>query len=206
MSRSLTAGVQTAIADDQVRPFLLYEGEFVSGTIRAWNGIGDLSWGAYTWSGVGSLINISSIEEASDVKAAGITILLNGISQTNISLALSDCRQGKSGKVWIGFMNESNEIITDPYLVFDGRLDTASIDEGAESASISLSYESRLIDLQKPREIRYTHEEQQRIFADDMGLEFVVSLQEMEITWGRATESAPVVTEIPMPRITRLRY
>lgn len=185
MSRSLTAGVQSAIADDQVRPFLLFEGEFVSGTIRAWNGIGDLAWSSYTWSGVGSLINISAIEEASDVKASGITVVLNGVSQTNISLALSDCRQGKPGKIWIGFMNTSNAIISDPYLVFDGRLDTANIDEGAEFASVSLSYESRLIDLQKPRNIRYTHEEQQRLFAGDMGLEFVASLQEMEVTWGR---------------------
>ena len=94
MSRSLSAGVISAIESSQVRPFYLFEGQFISGTVRAWNGIGDLSWNSQTWGGLGSFLSFSQIEETSDVKAAGMTVTLNGMLSANISLALSDCRQG----------------------------------------------------------------------------------------------------------------
>lgn len=185
MSRDLSAGVISAIEDSQVRPFYLFQGEFVSGTVRAWNGIGNLSWNSQTWGGLGSFLSFSSIEETSDVKAAGMTVSLNGMLSANISLALSDCRQGYSGKIYLGFFDTSNAIISSPYLIFSGRLDTVSIDEGPDTSTVTLNYESRLIDLQRTREIRYTDQEQQRMFSGDLGLEFVADLQDKTLTWGR---------------------
>ena len=185
MSRDLSAGVISAIEDSQVRPFYLFQGEFVSGTVRAWNGIGDLSWNSQTWGGLGSMLFFSSVEETSDVKAAGMTVTLNGMASSNISLALSDCRQGYSGKIYLGFFDSSNAIISSPYLVFSGRLDTVSIDEGPDTSIVTLNYESRLIDLQRTREIRYTDQEQQRMFSGDLGLEFVADLQDKVLNWGR---------------------
>ena len=185
MSRTLTTGVISAIESSQVRPFYLYQGEFISGTVRAWNGIGDLWWNSQTWGGLGSFLSFSQIEETSDVKAAGMTVTLNGMLSANISLALQDCRQGYDGKIYLGFFDTSNAIISDPYLIFHGRLDTVSIDEGAETSVVTLNYESRLIDLQRTREIRYTDQEQQRMFSGDLGLEFVADLQDKTLNWGR---------------------
>jgi hypothetical protein len=51
---------------------------------------------------------------------------------------------------------------------------------------VSISYESRLIDLERSRESRYTNEDQQRAFPGDRGFEFVPSLQDLSLTWGRA--------------------
>lgn len=187
MSRNLTAGFQSAIDSSQVRPFYLFEGVFVSGTVRAWNGIGDLSWNSQTWGGLGSFLTFSNIEETSEVRAAGITVTLNGMSSSNISLALQDVRQGYSGKIYLGLFDASNTIIADPYLAFNGRLDSVSIDEGPDTSVISINYESRLIDLQKAREIRYTDQEQQRLFPGDLGLEFVPSMQDMVLNWGRGS-------------------
>ena len=42
-----------------------------------------------------------------------------------------------------------------------------------------------LIDLEKPSNKRYTSEEQKAIYPDDLGLDFVVDLQDMPIAWGR---------------------
>lgn len=76
-------------------------------------------------------------------------------------------------------------MIDDPILMFEGKLDVPSIQEGGDTSTITLSYESRLIDLQRSRESRYTNEDQQRAFAGDLGCEFVASLQEKQITWGK---------------------
>ena len=64
-------------------------------------------------------------------------------------------------------------------------MDVMSIDEGTETVSINLSVESRLIDLEKPSNKRYTSEEQKAVYPDDLGLDFVVDLQDMPIAWGR---------------------
>jgi hypothetical protein len=184
--RDLTVSVQNAISADQVSPILLFEGEFATSTVRVWSGYGNLSWNGYTWLGVGTFGGISSISETADIKASGVTVSLSGIPLDMISLTLSEVRQNKIGRVYMGFMNSSNAIISDPYLAFEGRLDIPAIQDDAESAVITISYESRLIDLQKARELRYTDEEQKRLYPGDKGLEFVASLQEADIVWGKA--------------------
>jgi hypothetical protein len=83
-------------------------------------------------------------------------------------------------------MNTSNQVIVDPYLAFEGRLDIPSIQEDGDNSIITISYESRLIDLERSREIRYTHEEQTRLFPGDLGFEYVASMQEKEVLWGRS--------------------
>lgn len=189
MSRNLSSGVQDAISAAQVSPIILFEGSFASGTVYVWSGYGDLSWGGNTYVGVGTLGAISSVAEASEVSAKGITVTLSGIPSDMISLVLSDVRQGAVGKVHMGFLNSSGVVIDDPILMFEGKLDIPSIQEGADTSSITLSYESRLIDLQRARESRYTNEDQQRAFAGDLGCEYVASLQEFSVTWGKSTST-----------------
>lgn len=189
MSRTLSSGVQSAIVAAEVQPVILFEAEFASGWLRIWSGFGDLSWSSETWTGAGTLFSVSSVEETADTSAKGITVTLSGIPADMISLVLSDIRQGKSGKVYLGFLNSSGAIISDPVLAFEGRLDIPALQEEAESATISISYESRLIDLQRTRESRYTNEDQQRAYPGDVAFEFVPNLQEIQINWGRSDSS-----------------
>jgi hypothetical protein len=189
MSRLLSSGVQSAIVASEVSPIVLFEAEFASGWLRIWSGIGDLSWSSGTWTGAGTLFSVSSVEETADTSAKGITVTLSGIPADMISLVLSDMRQGKSGKVYLGFLDSNGAIISDPVLAFEGRLDIPALQEEAESATISISYESRLIDLQRTRESRYTNEDQQRAYPGDKAFEFVPNLQEIQINWGRSDSS-----------------
>ena len=184
MSRSLSNDVVTEINAAEVHPFLLFQGEFISGTVRAWSGIGDLSWGGYTWTGTGTLLQISNVQETNEIAANGITASLTGVPLSMISLALGDCKQGAAGYVYLGFLDGAS-VMADPILLFEGRLDIPAIQEDAETATVSVTYESRLIDLERIRENRYTNEDQQRQFPGDVGLEFVPKLQDLAITWGK---------------------
>lgn len=185
MSRDLSLAVINQITAAELQPFLLFQGEFTTGTVRAWSGIGDLSWNGFTWTGTGNLLTISSVQEAADISANGVTVNLNGVPSELISLALQSCKQGASGFVYLGFLNNGS-VVADPVLLFEGRLDIPSIEEMGDSATVSISYESRLIDLERQRETRYTNEDQQREFAGDLGFEFVPALQDKSLTWGRA--------------------
>jgi hypothetical protein len=196
MSRSITVGVSNAISATQVRPALLWYGQFTSGNAYLWTGLGNLSWNSITWSGAGTLLGISNIEESSEIKAAGINVTLSGVPSSLISLALGDVRQGYECSVYMAFFDANNAIISDPVLVFEGRLDTASIVEDGETSTVSITYESRLIELQRSKEIRYTDEEQQRLFSGDLGLQYVTSLQDSQITWGKG-QNNNVQTQTP---------
>ena len=186
MARDLTASVITEITSTSLRPFLLFEGEFANGYVRVWTGYGNLTWNSYTWTGVGDFAAVSAVEETTETRAAGVTVSLSGIPSAMISTTLSSARQGKTGKLYIGVLDASGAVIADPYLAFQGRLDVPAIDDGGETATISISYESRLVDLERPRERRYTPEDLQIDYADDRGFEYVAALQDVSISWGRS--------------------
>ena len=190
MSRTITPAVVAELASGQVRPAIFFEAQFPSGFLRLWSGLGDISWNGSVWTGAGNLMGIGAIEESADVVATGTTISLSGIPTDLVSLCLADARQGMPGKVWIGFMTAAMAVIADPILAFAGRLDVPSIMDGAERCEIQITYESRLIDLNRSREFRYTHESQQLFSAGDRGFEYVSALQDKEVRWGMGTSVA----------------
>lgn len=185
MGRDLTAGVATAVAAQLVRPVLFYEGEYASGTLRLWTGFGDFTWNAQTWNGAGNMLGIGPVEEVSEIRATSFYVSLSGDAAALLSANLGQARTGLPGKVWIGFFDAAGALIADPFLAFHGRFDVPDIvDEGAR-ATIQARYESRLIDLDRPRLRRYTDEDHRLDFPSDQGFGYVVSLQDKEIFWGR---------------------
>jgi len=185
VSHTPTPEMIAALRADRVNLFLLYEGVFASGSVRLWTGAGFLDWDGRLWTGLGQLLSVSAITETDEVAAGGTAITLSGVPLATIEAAIAEARQGLPGRIWLGLMTDAGEIIPDPLRLFSGRLDVPEIREDEATATVTLSYESRLIDLTRPREWRYTHESQQALFPGDRGLEFVTAIQEKEITWGR---------------------
>jgi len=132
------------------------------------------------------MVSVSQISETSDVRADGIVFTLSGITEAMRSLVLAEVQQGKEGIVYIGHMNDAGAIVADPANAFEGRLDVPTMKDGGQDISSSLTYETRLRDLQRPREYRYTNESQKLLFADDVGFEYVPSLQDWNGSWGRS--------------------
>lgn len=185
MPRSMTAAAQAALTAPDLRPVLFFEGEFPTAAVRFWAGLGSIDWNGQTWVGAGNLIGVSSVEEGTDVVATGLMVTLAGLPPSLVSAVIGDARQGLPGRIWLGFLDAAGALIVDPVQVFAGRLDVPQIADGAENCVITISYESRLIDLNRPREFRYTHESQRVLSPGDKGLEYVAALQDKELAWGR---------------------
>lgn len=185
MARALTAAMLAAMATGNLRPLILYEGEFSGGTVRLFTGYGTIDWNGYTWTGSGQMLNITSIQEVSELQAVNFTISLNGQLSSLLSIALGQVRRGKPGSLWLGLLNSSNALIADPFLCFKGRADKPDIVPDPENAMISVAYESRLIDAARRRERRYTSEDQQIDYPADSGFDYVPALQDTQFTWGR---------------------
>jgi hypothetical protein len=165
------------------------EGRFSGGTVNLWTGIGETVWNGKTWTGAGNLAGASQIEETSDIKAVGVNVSLSGIPAELLSLVLQSIRGGDQVDLWLLAMDLSTgAIIGDPDddLIFSGRADVPEITEDPAGPSISLALENRLIDLERARERRYTPEDQHIDYPGDKGFDYVASLQQQDIVWGRS--------------------
>jgi len=184
MSRDLTVGMASALTDAVVRPAVFVEGEFTGGTLNLWTGIGDLVWDGKTWTGVGTLLGVSEVEETDEIKAGGVTFTLSAVKTSQIALALSEVRRGQTGRAWLALLTEAGQVIADPKILFRGTLDTCVVQDEGETSTIALTYEHALIDLERPREARYTSQEQRRRYPDDPSLDAISALQDAQIPWG----------------------
>lgn len=184
MSRDLTPTTLAAIEQPEVFPFFAVELRFDDRTIRMWTGQGTLTLADTTeWIGVGQLLDISSVEETSEMSVKGASISLSGIPSNLLSLALRKPYQGRVAKIYFGINGEDifNEL-------FSGYMDQMYLEEGGDTSTIQMNVENKLVDLERARVARFTSGYQKSIYPSDLGLDFIEDLQDKQIPWGRKAE------------------
>lgn len=208
MTRTLSDGIVSVLTAEAIQPFFAVQMFFDTQTLNFWTGLGELTVDGVTYTGTGQLMQISQLSETAEISAKGATITLSGIPSSLISLALTEPYQGRLCKIYFGAIDANRVYLTDEdgnYIlnedsskidisigdpndiveVFTGYMDQMNIDEGAETSTIGLAVESKLIDLERPRVFRYTDANQKSRFTTDKGFEFVEDLQDKRFNWGR---------------------
>ena len=211
MSRDLDLGTIEAISKEVVYPFfaveLMFDGDEV---LRMWTGQGTLVLNDGTqWIGAGNLLDVSSIEETAEMSVKGATLTLSGVPSEVLSLALREPYQGRVCNIYFGtFYNDQLLHEDGAYILFQdgsristksgekgfnqlfsGYMDQMNIDDSAETSTIELKIENRLIDLERARVARYTKFYQKSVYPDDDGLNFVEDLQTRKVPWGRSDDA-----------------
>ena len=189
MARNLTSAFDAAIQQDEVHPVMIVKVNTSGGDVRAWSGIGDLTYDSETYIGTGTFGGVSTQSERVDLSATGVTLSLSGIPDYLVSTALGQVQQGRLCQVWMALLNTTTgALIADPYELFAGFSDVTILTEQAETATIAIQAENRLIDLERARIRRYTDEDQRSDSANsgDKGFEFVPGLQDKVITFGKS--------------------
>lgn len=189
MSRTVPAAILTALAQPNVAPFYAVEFMFDTAPLRFWTGYGERIIAGETYLGAGSLIGISGLEEAADLSAKNATISLSGVPTALVSLALSEPYQNRPCRILFGVTN-----VDDIVEVFSGFMDVMTIEDSGDTSVISLTVESKLVQLERAKELRYTHESQQALFPGDTFFSFVADLQDKEVVFGRSVSSPPVAS------------
>jgi len=184
MTRALSVPLKNELQANPTRPVFLYEGQFAAGFLRLWTGLGDLSFDGNTYFGNGWLENVSGGAEMDDGSAQELTVSLAGIPQEVVSTLLN-AQQGLSGKVWIGAIDSTGALVTSPFLLFIGKLDVPTLDDSASAPKATISYESRLVDMDRSREFRFTSESQKIFYPSDKGFEFVRKAAKWDGFWGQ---------------------
>lgn len=186
MTRTIASGIISKLSNDVVYPFYAVDLNFDSTPVHAWTGLGEITISGNTYTGVHDLLQISEVQETQEVAARGMTISLSGIPSDLLTLAITQPYQGRTCKVLLGFMTswESPDTNPDTMEVFSGYMDQMTIEQGPETSTVKLTVESRLIDLERPRNRRYTSSNQQIRFSGDKAFDFVENLQNQRLTWG----------------------
>jgi hypothetical protein len=188
MSRDIPAQLLGNLSDNVVHPFFAIELNFDSGSLRLWTGVGTLTYEGQDYVGTGTLLAISSIEETSEIAVRGATLTLSGVPSEVISLALTSPYQGRVCNIYFGTKDKTLNTVS-LTSVFSGYMDQMNISEGPDTSTIELQVENKLIDLERARVARFTSSYQKSIYPQDLGLDFVESLQDKDIVWGRSSGS-----------------
>ncbi len=210
MSRSLNAEMLSAISAGTVYPFYTVDLMFdeitdVSAPLYLWTGNGTVTIDGNDYIGTGQFLELSTFEETTDISARNATLTLSGIPSDLLSLALQIPYQGRKCIIQFGVFVKDKILKEDGFylltesngkyileaqnksrsIVFSGYMDQMKITEAGDTSQISLTVESRLVDLERVRVRRYTSEDQKSRFTSDLGFDFVNDLQDKEIFWGR---------------------
>jgi hypothetical protein len=178
MPRNLTSEIQAEIASDTLRPVFLMHLGLDSYDLYAWSGLGDLSYDSQTWKGEGIVLSWPNIKESINLVADNISIELSANYEYSIDITDPEKYRGKICKIYIGFLDSVGGLVANKtYQIFSGNISQISGSENTINNTHTVSAESKLVELQKPKSSRYTHQSQLQLFAGDNGLEYAGSAQ-----------------------------
>ena len=185
MSRTLPEALATEFEATELKPFYAVELLFDSGDLRFWTGYDEIEANGETWTGSGLVMSISGTSEPSDLSANGMTITFSGLDSSIIAVLLGENYRGRLAKVYLGALDSVNQPVSDMYQIFAGRMDTMTLQENGQVATISINIENVLIDLDRARPIRLTNEDHLERHSGDNSLSGVAALQDRQISWGK---------------------
>jgi hypothetical protein len=191
VDRGSTSAFQTEVVKLQNRPVHLVSVHFDDETIYMTDGYKDISFGGNTYQAVGHFLGFSDIEEAVEVIVSNVTLSLSGIDQVWISKVLTKDYIDRQVKIWTAFIDDSQALIVDPVLIFEGRMDRPVISENPDGgqSSVSVSATNAWVDFTRTTGRHTNHEEQQIHFAGDKGFEYSSEIVK-DIVWGRPSDGS----------------
>ena len=188
MTRSLTTAVKNELATNDIRPVHLITISFgtpVNITDCSFPLTSSVSGSSVTYSASDFILGISNHTEETDITKSSVSINLSGADQTFISTVLNENVVNDNVDIFRGFLNDSNALIADPFLLYRGKIESFEIQEGEKDSIVGLSIVSHWADFEKKNGRKTNNTSQQRFFSTDVGMDFA-SQTVQDIKWGRA--------------------
>ena len=187
MTRSLTSAVKTELATNDIRPVHLITlgfGTPVNITDCSFSLTSSVSGSSVTYNASDFILGISNHTEETDITKSSVSLVLSGADQTFISTVLGENVVNDSVDIFRGFLNDSNALISDPFLLYRGKIDSFDISEGDKESTVGLRIVSNWADFEKKNGRKTNNTSKQRFFSADVGMDFA-SQTVQDIKWGR---------------------
>jgi hypothetical protein len=184
MTRNLTTAVKNELETDSLQPITLVYINVGSG-YRFTDHYKNITFNSNTYLASSLFLKVSSVTESSEIDVGNITLSFTGADQTIISLFLSNQYMEKEAEVHKGFIDTNENLISDPFLIFKGRIESFNIDETIDQSNANIVVASHWSDFSKIEGRKTNTNSQQLHFSNDLGFEFA-SQTVQDIKWGRA--------------------
>lgn len=145
-----------------------------------------IDWNGFTWSGAGALGAIDEVKDAAG-EQQGLRFTLSGVPASLLSLALQEPVRGKACSLYLAILDPLSHAVLDVPLAWSGTLDQMAIAQSAETCTIAVTAEHAGLTYGRPKPLRYTDADQQRLYPGDTSLRFVVSQAQHQDVWPSAS-------------------
>lgn len=122
MPRTMTSGMQAAVAAERGQYVHLVEIDSSGGVLRLCTATQDVAWSTYTWVGSGGVLGIGAVQEVGTADLPGVDLTLSGVEQSIIADLLSYHLRGRAVAIWRAHIDDSGQVVADPLLLFTGFL------------------------------------------------------------------------------------
>lgn len=144
----------------------------------------DIRWSSQVWQRSLGVLDVAPVEDTLE-EAPSYTFALSGVVTETISLALNSAEwKSKPVTLSTGIATCDGELVfVDSSTMFTGRLSALNIEDSDDEARVTAIAEPLYVDLYRPRNLRYTNADQQRLHPGDRGCEYVVDQADRPIVW-----------------------
>lgn len=145
-----------------------------------------LTWSSTTYTAVGTLGTVEPAQESASGPRP-LSLRLSGVPASMRAIALQQNVQGKEVTLSLAIFDPATYQIADAVLEWAGTMDVMDWTDDGSMGVITVSAESAGVDLLRGVSVRYTDQDQQRLFAGDLGFEYVIAQGEKRIQWPAAS-------------------
>jgi len=182
---AIDASITSRLDADHLLLGMAVRMDFDTDEIRVWTGVGELTINSLVYTGAGTLLSISDVEDTAELKSAGVSLTLSGMDQTVLSYALAENYLNRPITIYLVFTDGGSNDLAGAMTSFVGRMISMTITDDPNGSTVALQAENRLIDLSRPSNLRYTNASQQYISAGDTAFRYVAQMEDLEIVWGK---------------------
>tara|TARA_R100001086_G_scaffold218452_1_gene135160 strand:- start:3779 stop:4345 length:567 start_codon:yes stop_codon:yes gene_type:complete len=186
MARGLTTAVKNELATQNIMPVYLITIGFptpINITNHSHDLTSSVSGSSVTYLAQGHLIKINNINETSTPSKNTLRIVLSGVDQTYVSIVLNTSVIGDTVRIYKGYLDSSNALIADPFLIYYGTVDQVGVTDSSTTATVGLSVTSHWGAFEKRSGRTTSDNSQRRFFSTDKGMEFS-AISVADIEWG----------------------
>ena len=137
-----------------------------------------------TFAANGNLLSFDTIEETGEARVNQVSIQLSGASNTITNLFMNNDYVDRRVVIYRHFYNEQFVAIGTPVMLFDGEIQSFSINETEKSSTLTVTSASVFYDFDRINGRRTNSASQQTLFLNDKGFDQSAVVTE-KIKWGK---------------------
>lgn len=185
--RTLASGAVTQFASANAGPVVLFVHMALSAPVRLNSSPVTINWSGNDWIGAGSLGAVEAVRDQVG-ELQGLRFSISGVPAALLSSALGEDIRNKDCTVYTCVLDNATHAVLDVQSIWVGKLDQMPVRLAADGTfSIAVTAEHPGVTFARPKPLRYTDDDQQRLYPGDTSLRFVVSQSQTPDVWPAAS-------------------